>query len=393
MTDHQDRSRGAADRSDKPAAVRLSPPPKIGQQANDGAAEATARRKRADRSLVFWLTGLVFLALGATAFAVFVFLPDWVAQRQAAGSQAEETVRETAAPEPPRPEEAAQPARPTPEPTPAAPPRGDEPPLRQEQPRRPPQGERAAAAETTRAPAPQPVDPAAEAFAAAMTEALTQLDQGDLTRAKAAFERARSLRPGSPEARDGLARVEAERQLLAIADHRERATVHEEQERWAEAAAEYAAVLALDPAIRFAQDGHERSTARQGLAEQLASHLAHPDRLSSDEVLDDARSTLAEAGEIDTPGPVLSGQIERLGALIAVAETPIPVVLLSDGETDLLVFRVGRLGAFERRELDLRPGTYTVVGSRAGYRDVRRTLEVVPGKGPITLTVRCEEKI
>jgi hypothetical protein len=54
---------------------------------------------------------------------------------------------------------------------------------------------------------------------------------------------------------------------------------------------------------------------------------------------------------------------------------------------------VGRLGAFDRKELELLPGRYTVVGVRAGYRDVRRELTLLPGREPPTVDVRCEEPI
>jgi hypothetical protein len=43
--------------------------------------------------------------------------------------------------------------------------------------------------------------------------------------------------------------------------------------------------------------------------------------------------------------------------------------------------------------LELRPGTYTVVGTRRGYRDVRHQLVISPGKEPDILVVRCAEKI
>ena len=43
---------------------------------------------------------------------------------------------------------------------------------------------------------------------------------------------------------------------------------------------------------------------------------------------------------------------------------------------------------------DGQPGTYTVVGSRPGYRDVRRTLTVLPGSGlAAALDIRCEEPV
>ena len=39
------------------------------------------------------------------------------------------------------------------------------------------------------------------------------------------------------------------------------------------------------------------------------------------------------------------------------------------------------------------PGRYTVVGTRNGFRDVRRELTIVPGREPPALVIRCEEQI
>ena len=71
----------------------------------------------------------------------------------------------------------------------------------------------------------------------------------------------------------------------------------------------------------------------------------------------------------------------------------IRVVLESDEKTEVVVHKVGRLGVFARKTLELRPGTYTVVGTRSGYRDVRRQLVVEPKGPPAPLVVRCEEEI
>ena len=43
--------------------------------------------------------------------------------------------------------------------------------------------------------------------------------------------------------------------------------------------------------------------------------------------------------------------------------------------------------------LELAPGSYTVVGTRPGYRDVRREINVVPGATLEPVVIRCEEKI
>jgi hypothetical protein len=69
------------------------------------------------------------------------------------------------------------------------------------------------------------------------------------------------------------------------------------------------------------------------------------------------------------------------------------VALASDSLTEVTIYRVGRFGSFERKDVELLPGRYTVVGQRAGYRDVRRELELVPGRDVPTVVIRCEEPI
>ncbi len=58
-----------------------------------------------------------------------------------------------------------------------------------------------------------------------------------------------------------------------------------------------------------------------------------------------------------------------------------------------MVYRVGKIGKYDRHDLVLRPGTYTVVGTRKGYRDVRVKLVVATGRPPEPIVVRCEERI
>jgi len=82
-----------------------------------------------------------------------------------------------------------------------------------------------------------------------------------------------------------------------------------------------------------------------------------------------------------------------LSEWLARAEEPVPVALQSDNLTQVSIRRVGELGTFEQRSLQLAPGSYIVVGTRPGYRDVRREITVAPGPAPAPLVIRCEEKI
>jgi hypothetical protein len=90
---------------------------------------------------------------------------------------------------------------------------------------------------------------------------------------------------------------------------------------------------------------------------------------------------------------VLTRQIEQLDRLLELANTPVSVTLRSDLETEVIVYKVARLGRFDQRELTLRPGTYTAVGTRRGYRDVRHEFKVGHDGAPPSLTIACTEPI
>jgi hypothetical protein len=54
---------------------------------------------------------------------------------------------------------------------------------------------------------------------------------------------------------------------------------------------------------------------------------------------------------------------------------------------------VKRLGRFGQRELTLRPGSYTAVGTRNGYRDVRLSFTINHNSAPAPVTIACTEPI
>jgi len=107
----------------------------------------------------------------------------------------------------------------------------------------------------------------------------------------------------------------------------------------------------------------------------------------------EAEALLERARGVESPGPRHRAQLAALERALADARTTVAVQLESDGQTELVLSRVGRLGTLTRRTVELRPGTYTVVGSRRGYRDVRRQFTIAPGSPAPTVVVRCEEAI
>ena len=240
-------------------------------------------------------------------------------------------------------------------------------------------------------PAPPAAAPPPDDFEAAVGEGLAALDRGAPGEARAAFQRAEGLRPGTGVVKEGLARSEAGLRAEALEAHRRRGAAAEAAEDWRAAVREYEAALKVEPAVRFAVEGALRARERADASDRLELYLRRPDRLATDEVAREAESALDRAGEIPSPGPKLVRQMEQLRAHLGTAATEVAVRLLSDERTEVSVLRVGALGRFREKALTLRPGSYVVVGTRPGYRDSRHTLVVPPGRSPQPLTVRCEE--
>lgn len=222
---------------------------------------------------------------------------------------------------------------------------------------------------------------------------ITALHANDYERARLLLRKARSIKPDSPEVTDALAQAESAFTLMRIEELKSRAAQAERMEDWSGALAAYQSVLSLDGSVQFALQGKERALKRKEMEEAMQSYLTQPSLLETDQSLNRAAALLDEARRTEPQGPRLNKLIQDLDALVAASRTTIPVIIESDGLTDVAVYRVGKLGRFQSKELALRPGTYTVTGARSGYKDVRYSLSVKAGSASVRLTVSCNEKI
>lgn len=226
-----------------------------------------------------------------------------------------------------------------------------------------------------------------------LSAGFTAFGSEDFGAARREFEAALALRPGSREATDGIAQADEAAKLSQIKLSEVRALAFERRELWDQAIELYRNVLAGDSTLLFAQAGLARAQQRAGLDAKLTNLIDNPTLLFGDQVLADARALLETAGAETEKGPRLTSQIEKLGNLIALASQPLPVRLESDQLTTVTLYRVGALGVFAAKELELRPGTYTAIGSRNGYRDVRQNFTVRPGRDLPPIKVVCVEPI
>jgi tetratricopeptide (TPR) repeat protein len=232
-----------------------------------------------------------------------------------------------------------------------------------------------------------------DAYAKAAGEGFAALGAGQLEKARRAFEKARSLRPDGPEAREGLRRIDAARNGRTLALRRAEAEDLEDEEHWQDALDAYDAVLRQDASVAWAQEGRARAGARLQLGDSLQALIDHPDRLANPRVRAEAATLLQTAEQEPAVGPVLRTQITRLTTLLPALDKPVRLSLVSDNKTQVTIPSVGTFGTFARRDIELKPGHYTVIGTRDGYREVRRDITVTPGEEYLTVNVSCSEPI
>jgi tetratricopeptide (TPR) repeat protein len=232
-----------------------------------------------------------------------------------------------------------------------------------------------------------------DSYAKAVGSGFPALGAGRLDEARVSFEKARTMKPGGAAAQAGLQRVGAALSARGYASTRQKAAALEAEERWTDAFNEYDAALKIDPSLVFAQQGRARAASRADLSSALQELIDRPERLAAPSVRQEAESLVKRASGADPSGPVLRSQIQRLQILLPTFDVPVRLELVSDNATEVQIQRVGTFGTFSKREIELKPGKYTVVGTRPGFRDVRRDVTIAPGRDVQTISVSCVEPI
>ena len=230
-------------------------------------------------------------------------------------------------------------------------------------------------------------------YSEAMSAGYAAIARGDFAAAKSSFSKAKKLKPnatdpdaGIRQAANGIAQGKIDRLFASAMEN-------EQQEQWHKAAKQYAELIKTDSSLVEALTGQARSQARAKLDDQLQALLEDPLQLSQPKHNQYARKVLADARALNAETPRITGQVDALESALTRSLIPVTVVLQSDASTQVTIYHVGKLGNFSQREIALKPGRYTAVGTRQGYRDVRHEFVVEPQSDSPVVTIQCAEKI
>ena len=226
-----------------------------------------------------------------------------------------------------------------------------------------------------------------------MSEGFEAMDQNNFSSARKVFNEALKTYPERPDVYDALNQLESRESSFQIKERIKNAEANENLENWSEAKKEYEALLESDNSLVSLKARLINVRIRAELDEQLENLINNPLTLRSDELHQKAKKLLKTAQGINQRGAKLEKQIESVSKIIVQARNPIPVNFFSDNKTKVTIFKIGSLGLFEKRTIELVPGKYVVLGQRIGFRDVRLDFAIEPNEVDKNISIMCVESI
>ena len=218
-----------------------------------------------------------------------------------------------------------------------------------------------------------------------LSRGFAALESGRYGTARNEFKAALAIKPGDSMANGGLQQIAQETEVKSLQNLQSAALKAVDEERWEDAVKAFDSALAQDKNLAFAQSGRRDANERMRLAKGMNIIVRQSDRLSDNKRMQEAIALLEKAAALPSAGPRWNTDLERAQQTVKSYQQPVPVRLTSDKKTLVTVYKVGRLGTFATHDLELRPGSYTIVGSADGCQDVRKEVIVRPQMGPVEI--------
>lgn len=230
-----------------------------------------------------------------------------------------------------------------------------------------------------------------------ITQSMESLKEKKFSSARHFLAQAKEIKAQDPAVEKINTRIIVAEKSYQIRRLKQIALQQEKQEKWAAAIDTYNKILKIEAKTLFAIKGKLQAETYHEWYQKLNHIIDHPERLQSEKIRRNAahwvtsirKSAAANLAQLDK----LEMKLSLASKLIDESNIEVRVELISDNETQIDIYKVGRLGQFKQKSVILKPGKYTVVGSRTGYRDVRIIIEInLKNRNP-RYSVICKEMI
>ena len=232
-----------------------------------------------------------------------------------------------------------------------------------------------------------------QAFARAIAQGRQAVENRALEPAKQALAEAQRRDPEHADTRQLQTQVAALERALIRDRHLAAAEQAAARDDWEAALDAFERARAIEPTHDAAVSGSGLATRIVNAQRAVDEFLSRPGRLGSARVADAARDALRQAAALTALSTRLASSAEGLERTIEAARTPVPVRIVSDGETEIGIRGVGTVGRVRERTIELLPGEYVFEGKRRGYRSKLVAVVVQANlDAPLEVRVVCDER-
>lgn len=232
-----------------------------------------------------------------------------------------------------------------------------------------------------------------QAFARAIAQGRQAVENRTLEPAREALAAAQRRDPEHADTRQLQTQVVALERALNRDQHLAAAEQAAGLDDWEAALGAFEAARAIEPTHDAAVNGTGLATRIVNAQRAVDEFLSRPGRLGSTRVADAARDALRQAAALTALSPRLASSTVGLEGAIEAAQTPVPIRIVSDEETEVGIRGVGTVGRVRERIIELLPGEYVFEGKRRGYRS--KLVDVVVQANldtPVEVRVVCDER-
>ena len=230
-------------------------------------------------------------------------------------------------------------------------------------------------------------------FARAVSRAYRAIDNGNINDAKKHMAAAKHIHAGRQELDAIQAAISELERKQRLRQHLDNAVRAVSNDNWQQAVGEYRKALNEQAGDKHIQQSVQKAESILKLQQAFSQHINYPYRLSNPGLLDQVKQLLDQAEQYRRESRLLASQFGEVSRLINTMNKKVPVQVLSDNQTRVLVRGVGIVGVTESKTIELLPGEYTFEGKRKGYKSKLIDVLIPYDKPGFSLTVICDEPI
>ena len=230
-------------------------------------------------------------------------------------------------------------------------------------------------------------------FDAHISSGFSDIEKRQAKKARYHYQEAKKVDPKRKELEVLLVQLLAQEKALRIQQALKQAEQAIRQDNWQRAKANFAKVIKDMPGNETAIEGLKRANEILGLQSSLSQYINNPYRLTHSNVLSGAKKTLTQAQHASSYSFGIKKQTVQLRKLIATFNRLIPVTVMSDNKTYVLVRGIGKVGVISQKTIQLKPGNYTFEGTRNGFKSKLLQVLIPHDQNNYSVRIICDEPI